>query len=486
MSYSGLGGHTYFGVGRSRRALPNLSQDAWSSEFDVLASIDFNNGLAQDAIQLAPCVDGDYCPLGRHALQNRRCPAGFFCPNSSVHFPYECHSPSYCPEGSSTERPCPAGYFCVDTSTIETCLQGYYCPSGSTSQQLCRAGYFCSNASKEEICPVGSFCRAGSISPSACSFLSCFSERTEVNRPIWVLIIFAAILVALLAWYLVVTWYPQIRSRCKCCRDIYSDDGQTIDARDEEQPLLQSAEAKAQAKVKQEAKDAKLLENKEKRRLARRKRKWEALDPTAAKNYLTKVTADDDSLALDFPYPPGTRIIVPAPVFADRKPERQSYSVDEYKQDHTGLGGMVEFPYPPNTIIIPREPDFAASFRPILDATSGPTVHFENLTLRRSDGSYSLRNVSGSFQSGTMTAIVGSSGCGKTTLLQVIAGNYHGKLSGCIWMNGNKELRPIDYPNCVGLVTQEDIMHRDISVEEHLMFNANMRHTSSNVQVRRK
>lgn len=48
-----------------------------------------------------------------------------------------------------------------------------------------------------------------------------------------------------------------------------------------------------------------------------------------------------------------------------------------------------------------------------------------------------LKEMSATFEPGTITAIMGSSGAGKTSLLNVLAGRAQGKIGGSITINGS-------------------------------------------------
>eukprot|EP00592_Proboscia_alata_P005780 CAMPEP_0194371264 /NCGR_PEP_ID=MMETSP0174-20130528/19658_1 /TAXON_ID=216777 /ORGANISM="Proboscia alata, Strain PI-D3" /LENGTH=412 /DNA_ID=CAMNT_0039149219 /DNA_START=1244 /DNA_END=2479 /DNA_ORIENTATION=+ len=80
-----------------------------------------------------------------------------------------------------------------------------------------------------------------------------------------------------------------------------------------------------------------------------------------------------------------------------------------------------------------------------------------------------LNNASGCIESKKMTALIGESGSGKTSLLNSLCGRaYYGKLQGRI-MIGGKEGRITDF-GTVGFVSQDDIVHRELTVFENLVF----------------
>ena len=84
-----------------------------------------------------------------------------------------------------------------------------------------------------------------------------------------------------------------------------------------------------------------------------------------------------------------------------------------------------------------------------------------------------LSNVSGHASSGTVTAIIGSSGGGKTSLLNALAGRLErgGILSGEITVNGD----PVDDTFRAAYVQQDDLLFPMMTVRETFEFAANMR-----------
>lgn len=99
-------------------------------------------------------------------------------------------------------------------------------------------------------------------------------------------------------------------------------------------------------------------------------------------------------------------------------------------------------------------------------------IEFNKLCLRKNNKDI-LSNVSGCFRAGRLSAIMGASGCGKTTLLSVLSGKVD-KTSGVIKISG-KEDTIQNYRKLVGFVPQDDIMHRSLTVKENILFSARMR-----------
>eukprot|EP01128_Nolandella_sp_AFSM9_P012538 TRINITY_DN9377_c0_g1_i1.p1 TRINITY_DN9377_c0_g1~~TRINITY_DN9377_c0_g1_i1.p1 ORF type:complete len:948 (+),score=159.26 TRINITY_DN9377_c0_g1_i1:34-2844(+) len=86
-----------------------------------------------------------------------------------------------------------------------------------------------------------------------------------------------------------------------------------------------------------------------------------------------------------------------------------------------------------------------------------------------------LRNVTGSFPPGKLTAIMGPSGSGKTSLLNVLTGKAdYGVVSGAIYLNGTRTSLA-HFRRSVGYVPQDDIMIRELTVAETLYHSARTR-----------
>jgi ABC-type multidrug transport system ATPase subunit len=114
------------------------------------------------------------------------------------------------------------------------------------------------------------------------------------------------------------------------------------------------------------------------------------------------------------------------------------------------------------------------------------SLKFENLGLQLPNGKKVMEGVCGEIKSGTVTAVMGPSGAGKTTFLATLAGRAHyGKKTGRLLING-KEGELTDYSDIVGFVPQEDIMVRSLSVRELLTHSADMLLDSSWSDAQRK
>lgn len=86
-----------------------------------------------------------------------------------------------------------------------------------------------------------------------------------------------------------------------------------------------------------------------------------------------------------------------------------------------------------------------------------------------------LRQISGVFRPGVLTALMGASGAGKTTLMDVLAGRKTGGIiNGDILVNGYKKV-DATFARIMGYVEQFDVHSPMCTVHEALMFSARMR-----------
>ncbi|XP_065865883.1 pleiotropic drug resistance protein 2-like isoform X2 [Euphorbia lathyris] len=86
-----------------------------------------------------------------------------------------------------------------------------------------------------------------------------------------------------------------------------------------------------------------------------------------------------------------------------------------------------------------------------------------------------LRNVCGAFRPGTLTALVGVSGAGKTTLMDVLAGRKTGGyIEGSIWISGYPK-NQATFARISGYCEQNDIHSPYVTVYESLVYSAWLR-----------
>jgi ABC-type multidrug transport system ATPase subunit len=89
-------------------------------------------------------------------------------------------------------------------------------------------------------------------------------------------------------------------------------------------------------------------------------------------------------------------------------------------------------------------------------------------------GSKIIPNFSGSLQSGSLVAILGASGSGKTTFMNFISGYTRGDLEAdcTLKMNGVRMTNIKALKRISGYVFQEDVLIPELTVYETLWYNA--------------
>ncbi|KAJ3020130.1 UNVERIFIED_CONTAM: hypothetical protein HDU68_010331 [Siphonaria sp. JEL0065] len=98
---------------------------------------------------------------------------------------------------------------------------------------------------------------------------------------------------------------------------------------------------------------------------------------------------------------------------------------------------------------------------------------FEGLELELKNGRKVLEGVTGRIREGTMTAILGPSGAGKTTFMNVLMGKVE-KTGGKLLINGQESEVHL-YRKIIGYVPQEDIMLHELTVRENVLHSARVR-----------
>ncbi|TMW59106.1 hypothetical protein Poli38472_007251 [Pythium oligandrum] len=157
-------------------------------------------------------------------------------------------------------------------------------------------------------------------------------------------------------------------------------------------------------------------------------------------------------------------------------PENTSFTEDSDARVETTSYNLISTPRADTTVIpvvkSQRRPvaPVTVAFRDLCYSVPDPKNPKEELTL--------LRGIDGYALPGKMTALMGSSGAGKTTLMDVIAGRKTGgKIRGQILLNGH-EASDLAIRRCTGYCEQMDI-HSDAStIREALTFSAFLRQAS--------
>lgn len=102
------------------------------------------------------------------------------------------------------------------------------------------------------------------------------------------------------------------------------------------------------------------------------------------------------------------------------------------------------------------------------------SLQFEDLSYTL-NGKQIISGISGTAQPGQLMAIMGASGAGKSTFLDILARkNKRGRVDGSFYVNGEK-IRDDNYRSVIGFVDQEDAMFPTLTVHETIMTSALLR-----------
>lgn len=102
------------------------------------------------------------------------------------------------------------------------------------------------------------------------------------------------------------------------------------------------------------------------------------------------------------------------------------------------------------------------------------SLYFQNVSYTL-NGKQILSGIQGMAHPGEITAIMGASGAGKTTFLDILARkNKRGQVTGDFYVNGEK-VSDADYKNATGFVDQEDTMLPTLTVHETILTSALLR-----------
>mmetsp|Transcript_27903 Transcript_27903/g.78895 ORF Transcript_27903/g.78895 Transcript_27903/m.78895 type:complete len:821 (-) Transcript_27903:596-3058(-) len=166
-----------------------------------------------------------------------------------------------------------------------------------------------------------------------------------------------------------------------------------------------------------------------------------------------------------------TGAVVLAGILSRRKQKKVNKEVDDQEQ-FRGFMTVAGIPMP--------------EFRAFTEIPVKVSIDFHDLTLTLKNGSKVLNGVTGRFPHSQLIAVMGGSGCGKSTFLNVLCGkaNY-GKQCGEVLINSHHA--PLSVIKSIkGFVPQDDTVHEDLTVQENLSFAAQVRLPKSHSKRERK
>lgn len=125
--------------------------------------------------------------------------------------------------------------------------------------------------------------------------------------------------------------------------------------------------------------------------------------------------------------------------------------------------GNTDLVFTGGTTVMPRTPT---------ETTGGVQVHQLGLAI---DGHQLLTNVSFTARPGTLTAVIGPSGAGKSTLIKLLGGAAQ-PTSGQVTFDGHDvHAEYASMRSRIGMVPQDDVVHRQLTVDQALSYAAQLR-----------
>ncbi|KAI0009176.1 hypothetical protein F4779DRAFT_385925 [Xylariaceae sp. FL0662B] len=147
-----------------------------------------------------------------------------------------------------------------------------------------------------------------------------------------------------------------------------------------------------------------------------------------------------------------------------------------------GFQAALEFPTPEGSVVDDRENVFSPQLRAFVESMRRATEASNfGLSFAYSDLSFHpkgsarpiLQNVTGSIERGSLTAVMGGSGAGKSTFVNVLMGKTT-NTGGAVMIN-NVPGKIKRYKKLIGYVPQDDVVLAELTVYENILHSARVR-----------
>ncbi|KAK0255644.1 hypothetical protein B0A54_10963 [Friedmanniomyces endolithicus] len=330
----------------------------------------------------------------------------------------------YCPASSDSFPPqyCPPFEQCtVIRSTKGTCnVQGVLEP------HICADGFYCPPGGKQQVvCPKGTFCPSGSYQPLKCSFGAICaqgSKRQIVTVPLGIMVaIDIALAIIVFVGFAISKWR---KSRPKQYTTLDQNDGGGDDI---ELLAAQSVVGKSASP-----------------RLSVSTPREDAIKPLRPSSTHTRRASgmvdnmdgamDDDNLS-------------------------QFDDLEAIEDDFHNSPDMQRF--------------IRSMSKTIETNSIGLSFDFENLSFETRGGKKILQDITGTMPRGSCWGVMGGSGAGKSTFVNVLMGKMSAT-SGSIKINGwSKDMHK--YKKLIGYVPQDDVLFPELTVRENILHSARIR-----------
>ncbi|KAF9875361.1 hypothetical protein CkaCkLH20_07181 [Colletotrichum karsti] len=298
-----------------------------------------------------------------------------------------------------------------------TCmLHGQNIPMGPFEPVVCQSGYYCPPPGTEKIeCPKGTYCQPGAVTPTPCLT----GSRCEAGSTYELFLIPLVILFLVDILLIIGIIVHGLRSRV---RDRRAD-----------RASANAAKGRGMSLVKAQITGYRALSD-------------------------DQDHADHEMLPMSATYTP-------------------------YRSDSYGAGFQAALDYDhqwtadaqPKEQVNPQLIKFVESMRRATDATNlGLSFGYTDLGFQpKKSKKLILQNVTGSIDRGTLTAVMGGSGAGKSTFVNVLMGKTK-NTGGMVAVNSSPD-KLNRYKKVIGYVPQDDIVLPELTVYENIVHSAKIR-----------
>ncbi|KAF2172517.1 hypothetical protein M409DRAFT_17750 [Zasmidium cellare ATCC 36951] len=340
---------------------------------------------------------------------NDTCALGFHCPKSSNEFP-----PQYCH---------PTEECAVMRASRRTCD-----PQGTLEPKVCANGFYCPPGGKQQLpCPKGTFCPSGSFEPFNCTYAAICPAKSV--RQLNVLPLYLTVIIDLTFVFVVIIIFCVQRRR-------------------------RNRSAKSTTPVPEERSQTILLQT--------------PGSPGTATPGRTQSPSISSAGSSDSSRPPSTN--------PSTNPRRANARVDHYDgyADDDNVSTLYDEDVENELQNSPNMQRFIRSMSKAVETSCiGLSFDFENLSFCAKGGKKILTDITGTMPRGSCWGIMGGSGAGKSTFVNVLMGKTHAT-NGTIKINGHRQDMS-KYKKLIGYVPQDDIVFPELTVRENILHSAHAR-----------
>lgn len=398
-----------------------------------------------------PCCEGFFCPKGLTCMIP--CPLGSYCPLATLNMTSGlCDPYTYQPPPGKPEHTCGGANVWADHSRSD--------------EVFCPAGYYCPTTTSKLRCDSGHYCRMGSTSKNPCFKLTSCKANSANLHAFGIMVICGVVIILIIIYncsdqILTTREKRQAKSREAAVKKAKAN---------QRWKVARSAAKKHVTEISQTLSGKKNKNDGETHRMLDRGYSSEvdsSSSPASSSSAVQQPSfeIEDDAAAGSNKGPSGKR-------GKGQRIKNSQSQILKYAYNQIEKEKAMELENSDLTFsgIVNMATYSEMKMRTLLE------LSFQDLTLTlKSNGKNLLRCVTGTMKPGRITAVMGPSGAGKTSLLNALAGKAVGcNLSGLLLING-KQLSIHSYKKIIGFVPQDDIVHGNLTVEENIWFHARCR-----------